>query len=268
MPSFPYMRLFVGDYLGDTRHLTTLEHGAYLLLLMAYWQRGKALPHRDADLAHIAGVTRPQWTKMKPKIAEFFDVSCAKFVHHRVEQEIQHSLDKSLKSQRAGSASVKRRLNGRSTIPAPEPEPERRTPQTPQGGAGLFQLEVEDEAPDFEVWWREYPNKVGKGAAEKAFGTALEKLSGSSHSKTAQLVFSLRAQLRVWARKGIAGKFIPHPSTWLNQSRWTDDEVVAEATRKIRPRAPEPELSPADPPPAPEERAVALPPAGWRPSDD
>jgi len=71
------MPLFTDAYLGDTTHLTTLEHGAYLLLLIVAWRNGGHLPHDDKVLAKYARVTGQQWRRLKPVILAFFEVEGA-----------------------------------------------------------------------------------------------------------------------------------------------------------------------------------------------
>lgn len=52
--SFAFLPLYTGDYLRDTRHLTPLRHGVYLLLLMHCWdQRGPA-PLDEQECAGVA----------------------------------------------------------------------------------------------------------------------------------------------------------------------------------------------------------------------
>jgi uncharacterized protein YdaU (DUF1376 family) len=48
------MALFTGDYLRDTRHLTPLRHGIYLLLLMHCWDQKGPLPLDANECAGIA----------------------------------------------------------------------------------------------------------------------------------------------------------------------------------------------------------------------
>ena len=79
-----WMPLYVGDYLRDTRDLNTLQHGAYLLLIMHYWQHD-ALPADDARLAAITGLSVAQWRRIRePVQAKFSDG----WRHRRIEAEL------------------------------------------------------------------------------------------------------------------------------------------------------------------------------------
>lgn len=68
---------------------------------------------------------------------------------------------------------------------------------------------------DFDQFWSLYPRKIGKGAARKAWATAL-------HTATPDTII---AGLKQYAptRTGQDPKYTPHPATWLNQQRWEDE---------------------------------------------
>lgn len=97
-----WMPLYVADYLADTARLSTVEHGAYLLLLMEYWRKGP-LPDDDKILANIARADRRTWEKdIGPAVREFFTLGQDGFLHQkRVEEERQKALDLSAKRRAA-----------------------------------------------------------------------------------------------------------------------------------------------------------------------
>jgi uncharacterized protein YdaU (DUF1376 family) len=57
--SHAWMPFYVADYLADTGHLSTIEHGAYMLLIMHYWQKG-GLPADERMIARVARMTTEQ----------------------------------------------------------------------------------------------------------------------------------------------------------------------------------------------------------------
>lgn len=78
----------------------------------------------------------------------------------------------------------------------------------------------------FHAFWSAYPKKVGKAYAEKVFGKI--------NPDTGLLETMLKAidkakQCTQWQEDG--GKYIPNPSTWLNQERWEDELSPTKATK-------------------------------------
>lgn len=89
----PWMPLYIADYLKDTTHLGALESGAYLHLIMDYWQNGK-LPGDDRLLARIAKLTDREWKKLKPILQAFFHDG---WKHKRIDDELAHTIEVSNK---------------------------------------------------------------------------------------------------------------------------------------------------------------------------
>jgi uncharacterized protein YdaU (DUF1376 family) len=80
----PWMPLYVGDYLGDTGHLTTAQHGAYLLLMMHYWRKGE-LPDDDQQLCKIAKLSPKTWCQYRATLQDFFYEG---WKHKRIDAEL------------------------------------------------------------------------------------------------------------------------------------------------------------------------------------
>lgn len=225
MATVPYMPLYVADYLADTAHLTTIEHGAYLMLIMSYWQKGSAFTAPDEQtlnvrLANVARMSNGEWSKVRPVMAEFFQVSlegAAKWYHKRIEEELGKFRAKSLKARDAGLASAQRRLNGRSTDVEQtfnhtdtDTDTDKTLHAAPKNGAQSLRW-FEDQ---FWPSWVKAKND-SKGAALKSFRVKVKTqatldavLRGVENQKSARL--NQDAQYRA------------HAATWLNQQRWID----------------------------------------------
>lgn len=120
-----WMPLYIADYLADTGHLTTEEHGAYFLLIMHYWRNG-GLPTDDVRLARITRLSNTKWRKIRPIIGEFFSPD---WKHKRIDAELAECWDLLAKRSLAGKAGAsvrhsKRIANAVQTqTPSPSPSP-------------------------------------------------------------------------------------------------------------------------------------------------
>lgn len=105
MASLPYMQLYVSDYLADTAHLSAEQHGAYMLLLMNYWQKGKPLDNSNERLQHVARLSDSAWASNKEILAEFFVIEGDIWTHPRIEEDLGKVREKSIKASTAGKRS-------------------------------------------------------------------------------------------------------------------------------------------------------------------
>lgn len=139
-----WMPIYWGDYLRDTMHLRAEGHGAYLLLIAAYWCNGSPLPDNDDYLSAVAKLELKAWQKLKPVLANFFEVADGKWRHGRIDKEIERANYISKVRQEAGKRGGKAKANATNLLeqtgkqnptPSQSPSPEVRTPPIPSGSS-------------------------------------------------------------------------------------------------------------------------------------
>jgi uncharacterized protein YdaU (DUF1376 family) len=194
----PAMMLWTDAYMADTSHLTTTEHGAYLLILMAMWRAGGNLPDDDVRLARTARLTLDKWRKIAPTIREFFTKDGDSVSQKRLMLELKIARSKNEKLAEAGRAGGRakalKRHNTRSSdaSQSPEASAERGSSNQNQNqsqieerknSVSLRSTELRDRANSLarefdETFWPRYPHKVSKKDAAKAFAKA--RMAGDS----------------------------------------------------------------------------------------
>lgn len=238
-----WMPLDIGKYLGDTMHLTTLQHGAYLLLLMDYWKRGP-LQNDERRLAAISKMDASSnaWVDAWAVLRDYFPASDDGLLHNaKADKEISKAnANHSSASTKASNAAKARWSSDAPSIassnasstpqamprdassPSPSPSPKEGTPPSP--------LKEGEQNKKSLLVYNCYPRKIGRNAAIRAIEKAARRLiAGECGSPTANYDEAItylcqRATLFARAPAGNNGEYTPHPATWFNDSRYLDDE--------------------------------------------
>ncbi len=92
------------------------------------------------------------------------------------------------------------------------------SPIAPSGGDTVEPAAPSLQEKRFAEFWDEYPKKVGKADALKAWKRA--KITEEIFERILQAVRAAKASEQ-WRREN--GRFIPNPATWINQGRWDDE---------------------------------------------
>lgn len=80
----------------------------------------------------------------------------------------------------------------------------------------------------FSDFWRIYPRRVGKKAAQLKWKSAIKLIAADKGIEDEAAAEWLLDRTRSFAASdaGKAGIYCPHPTTWLNQGRYDDADEV------------------------------------------
>lgn len=239
MPKPPYMPFYVDDFEADTAHLTFEEDGVYNRLLRLCWRTsGCSVPDDPQWIARRLRCSIEDYHRLVlPLIREFFLVENGRVFQPRQKREWQKANDVSRKRSEAG------RKGGRPRNPLPENEKSKSrakankklgasiqnhtniTPLTPHSGGNADTV--------FEEFWAVFPKKVAKPKTRDILRRILKRGDATPE----QLVGGARRYAaEVAKRQPAADGRVPmaHPTTWLNQGRWLDeDESAASPTPTV-----------------------------------
>ena len=223
--SSPFMQLYVADYLGDTRHLTTEQHGAYLLLLMTMWRSDGALPDDDKKLARIVGCTASRWAKIRDDVLAFFTVKGGQLTNRRLTIELKKASEKSIKRAEAGTR------GGQATaLKSKEPEAANATvlPQhssEPEPDKKLETTSLVRRAPNaakedgFDRAWKAYPAQGRQRSKSQTKTRPIWRDAAKAAGGGERLADAVARYVREdQTHKGECGP--PAFDRWLRDGRW------------------------------------------------
>ena len=229
------MQLYVADYLGDTRHLTTEQHGAYLLLLMTMWRSDGVLSDDPAKLARIAGVTVARWAKIRDDLMAFFTPCEGGITQGRLVAELTIANEKSEKRSQSGKAGARAKalksnklaVANAARLPkhSPEPEPISKTEAKASLSSAPLSAAPMTYPEPFEAAWKAYPHVKGRSSKPKAIGY-WRRLSPATRQ-------ALPSAVARYARDGREPKAecgAPAMQRWLAEARFSDWMPEAESS--------------------------------------
>lgn len=236
--NLPYMKFYVRDWISDPelRMASMAARGLWMecLCLMhqgrrrGYLETPSGRPIKGDDLARLTGTFKGELQGLMDEllghgIPSVEEETGVWYSRRMVAEQAKAEKCSEAGRRGGGNPSLKEESDTRYQIPDTRYHISLKVPYK---GANKGAKPYSEE---FLEFWAVYPRKVNKGKAYQAWC----KLNGS-RPDAGELVSSVRAQCETedWKRDG--GRYIPHPSSWLNASGW-DNDVSTMNARPSRP---------------------------------
>lgn len=223
-----YYEHHLGDYFKDAGHLSMIEHGAYRLLLDAYYIREAPLPAEIKECCKLARASyKPERDAVAYVLREFFKLRADGWHQDRADREIERYKDKQAKAKRSADA----RWNA----------PKKQTERNANASGHAMRTHSEGNADDVHrapVPSPQSPDtkpKTQSSASTAEPHTGQPKAAPSPPAKVAPLVIELAVELR---KVGVACT-ASHPRVleWAGQG--VTVQQALEAVQVARMRKPE-----------------------------
>lgn len=241
MTDIPAMMLWTDKYLGDTTHLTTVEHGAYLLILMAMWRAGGSLPNDEMRLARTARLSLDKWRKIAPTIDSFLTIENDCITQKRLKLELEKASSRMQKLKAAGHAGGSAKaLKYNKAVPSdarPSPEAQDKPPSTTENWKLEEDRNLTVSCPkpakpvrtrkayseDFERFWKEFPTDALMSKIEA--GKQWERMSDADR----RLAIDSIPAFKVYCASHTDYRPV-HANRYLSQRRFDGFVKVAQET--------------------------------------
>jgi uncharacterized protein YdaU (DUF1376 family) len=231
------MQLYVADYLADTAHLKAIEHGAYLLLIMNYWQTGKPLNNSNERLTNVARMSKEEWSASKETLQEFFKVDGDTWTHLRIEADLFEVNSKATKASDAGKKSAEARrlakVNERSTdVKQTFNHTDTDTDTYTDTDTDKKKKHSAEYTAEFELAWAAYPARPGANKKE-AFKAWIARVKAGADQNA--MIEGAARYASYCKTLGIEPQFIKQPTTFFGPGDHYSSDWTAAATQRKPP---------------------------------
>lgn len=207
-----YYQHHIGDFIKATSRLTDAQAMAYLRLLWMYYDSEKPLPN-DVDVLSLQ-VGLPV-DELQLLLRAYFRLEDGVWKQTRCDAEIAEYRSFIDKKSQAGKASAEQRKNKRIAVDEQVLNECSTDVQLTNNHKPITDNQIYISS--FDTFWKQYPRKIAKDNARKAW----LKIKPDE-----DLVQKILTAVKTHKTFKVEEQFIPHAASWLNQNRWEDEVTV------------------------------------------
>ena len=207
-----YYQHHIGDFIKATSRLTDAQAMAYLRLLWMYYDSEKPLPN-DVDVLSLQ-VGLPV-DELQLLLRAYFRLEDGVWKQTRCDAEIAEYRSFIDKKSQAGKASAEQRKNKRIAVDEQVLNECSTDAQLTNNHKPITNNQIYISS--FDIFWKQYPRKIAKDNARKAW----LKIKPDE-----DLVQKILTAIKTHKTFKVEEQFIPHAASWLNAKRWDDELAV------------------------------------------